>query len=225
MPFKNDQEKTWEQSTFPVTLDPAQQADVYFDIELLICDLANTFLMHEYKDCRMSVDSLKQVTDLWKSKGRPQVVEFHYDQSTQCKLIQANQKTFRFRGPEANNPQQVHAMLYAWETNAREMAIRTFCYPDSMIRKHIQDAFKILDFLGGHPFQYIVLHEAQARMVRWLTEAPAHIIARSSAESSMKKGGRRSDESSYEVVADYPRYYANRPFKGTPKQSSESARI
>jgi hypothetical protein len=204
-------------------LTPRQQAEIYFDIELLICDLANSFLMHEYKSCRMSVDSLKKVTDAWKSKGRPQVVEFHYDQSTQCELIGSNQKTFHFYGPEANNSQQVFAMLYAWQTDAREMAVRTFCYPDSMVRKHIQDAFKILDFLGGHPFQYIALHEAQAKMVGWTTEAQAQMIARSSGDSSGIKVSLPSNESSNELVMENPWCNASKPTQRPKKQSSESA--
>jgi hypothetical protein len=143
--------------------------------------------MSEYHNNRMSVDSLKKVTDFWKSKGRPQVLEFHYDQSTQRDLIVANQKTFRFHGPSANDPLKVHAMLYAWKNNAREMAVRTFCYPDSMIRKHVRDAFVILDFLGGHPFQYIAAHEVQKKLVRWMDEAIYHSATESSGPLPGKK--------------------------------------
>lgn len=218
-PFRSDQEKSWEHSTFSISLNPAQQAELYLDIELLICDSANTFLMHEYQNGRMSVDSLKKATDFWKSKGRPQVVEFHYDQSTQRDLIVANQKTFHFYGPNANNPLQVHAMLYAWKTNAREMAVRTFCYPDSMIRKHIQDTFVMLDFLGGHPFQYIAAHEVQAKLVGWIKEAQVHIAARSSGPPSVKRVGRRSNESLTELVIDNPWHNASKPIQRPSKQS------
>ena len=163
----------------------------------------------------MSVDSLKKVTDFWKSKGRPQVVEFHYDQSTQRDLIVANQKTFRFYGPNANDPLKVHAMLYAWKTNAREMAVRTFCYPDSMIRKHIQDAFVMLDFLGGHPFQYIAAHEVQAKLAGWIKEARVHIASRSPGPPSFKGIERRSKESLTELVINNPWHNASKPIHPT----------
>ncbi len=167
--------KVNEPSTFPISLKPNQQAELYFDIELLICDSANTFLMYQYQKGRLSVDSVKKLTDFWKSKGRPQVVEFYYDQSSQRDLIVANQRTFSFYGPNANNPLKVHSMLYAWKTDAREMAIRTFCYPDSMIRKHIQDTFMIMDFLGGHPVQYLALQEVYAKFVKWVKEAKGKV--------------------------------------------------
>ncbi len=168
----------------------------------------------------MTVDSLKKVTDFWKSKGRPQVVEFHYDQSTQRDLIVANQKTFRFYGPNANNPLKVHAMLYAWKTNAREMAVRTFCYPDSMIRRHIRDAFVILDFLGGHPFQYIAAHEVQKKLVGWINEANSHMATRSSGQSSVPRADRHSNEPPLGLVIDNPWHSASKPIQRPKKQSS-----
>lgn len=189
-------------STFPVSLNPAQQADVYSDVELLICNAANTFLMHQYQNCRMSVDSLKKVTDFWRGKGRPQVMEFHYDQSTQRDLIVANQKNFRFFGPNANDPLRVNAMLYAWKNDAREMSIRTFCYPDSLIRNHIRDSFMILDFLGGHPAQYLTLYEVRAKFTCWVEEAQQLLAASCSAGSWAEKGGMTSHGSFPGQVTD-----------------------
>jgi hypothetical protein len=189
-------------STFPVSLNPAQQADVYSDVELLICNAANTFLMHQYQNCRMSVDSLKKLTDFWKGKGRPQVMEFHYDQSTQRDLIVANQKNFRFFGPNANDPLRVNAMLYAWKNDAREMSIRTFCYPDSLIRNHIRNSFMILDFLGGHPAQYLTLYEVRAKFTRWIEEAQQLLAARYSARSWVEKEGMTSRGSFSEQGTD-----------------------
>jgi hypothetical protein len=175
-------------STVPISLNPAQQVEVYSVIEPLICEVANTFLFHEYHGCRMSVDSLTKVMDYWKSKGRPPVLEFRYDQSTQRDLIVANQNTFRFYGPNANDPLQVNAMLYAWKNNARDMSIRTFCYPDSIIKIHLRDTFVILDYLGGHPAQYIALYELRAKMVRWMRETnPRHTMS-SSASGEAKRG-------------------------------------
>lgn len=178
--------------------------------------------MNEYRNSRMSVDSLKKVTDFWKSKGRPQVVEFHYDQSTQRDLIVANQKTFCFYGPNAGDPLKVHAMLYAWKTNAREMAVRTFCYPDSMIRKHIRDAFVILDFLGGHPFQYIAAHEVQKKLLKWIDGALNHIATRYSMEPNVPKTGRHSNESPAELVIHNPWHSTSKPIQRPNKQSSAS---
>jgi hypothetical protein len=216
---KTDRPRTGEPSTFAISINPAQQAELYFDIELLICDSANTFLMHEYRSGRMSVDSLKKVTDFWKSKGRPQVLEFYYDQSTQRDLIVANQKTFTFYGPNANNPLQVHGMLYAWKSDAREMAIRTFCYPDAMIRKHVHDTFIILDFLGGQPAQYLALCEVQSKFNHWVQEAQQQHAARtSSATESRAKSQQSTSGLSADMVINNPWHHSTVP---TPRQGTE----
>lgn len=202
--MKTKDEKRSVLSTFPISLNPAQQADVYSDVELLICNAANTFLMHQYQNCRISVDSLKKVTDYWKGKGRPQVMEFHYDQSTQRDLIVANQKNFRFFGPNANDPLRINAMLYAWKHDAREMSVRTFCYPDSLIRNHIRDSFMILDFLGGHPAQYLTLYEVRAKFGRWVEEAQQILAEGYFAGSWDEKRGRTSCGSFPERVTGNP---------------------
>jgi hypothetical protein len=115
--------------------------------------------MEQYTQGRMLADSLKRVKDFWQSKGRAQVVEFKYDQLTQRDLIIANQKNFRFHGENANNPLHINAILYTWKQDAKEMSIRTFCSPDSMIEKHIVDCYKILGMLGAQPAQFLALSE------------------------------------------------------------------
>lgn len=44
---------------------------------------------------------------------------------------------------------------------AKEMSIRTFCYPDSVIRKHMHDTHKILEMLGGPLVTFLAFQELQ----------------------------------------------------------------
>jgi hypothetical protein len=136
-------------TTIPISLKENEQAKVYTNVELILCEVSNSFLMEQYNRGRMLADSIKRVTDFWRSKGRAEVIEFKYDQLTQCDLIIANQKNFRFHGRESDNNIHISAILYTWKQNAKEMSVRTFCFSDSMVEKHLADSYKILEILGA----------------------------------------------------------------------------
>ena len=84
-----------------VLLDPPYQAKLYAEVELMISVTANKYLLDQKQFGRMSVESVEQVVKWWKSKGRPQVIDFQFDLMTQCNLILANIDSFRFYGPHA----------------------------------------------------------------------------------------------------------------------------
>lgn len=169
-PFKGTHKHT-VCSTIPVSLSPPQQSALYNELELIILSTANKFLMLQYAENRMSVESVKIVTEYWRGKGRPQVIEFQYDQATQRDLIVANQKTFRFHGEKAGNALQISGMLYNWKENAREMSIRTFCAPDSVIQKQLHDTYKILELLGAEVVTFLALQEIHAAFTRQVQRA------------------------------------------------------
>lgn len=153
------EEKTASPSKFPVSLSPPRQAKLYMELELLICATTNSFLMDQYKNDRMSPESMRKITEFWKNKGRPQVIEFQYDQATQRDLIVANQREFRFHGNNGTNALQVNAMLYSWKQNAREMAVRTFCTPDTIIQKQLHDTYRMMELLGAGMNSFMALSD------------------------------------------------------------------
>lgn len=157
-------------SKFPVSLDPPTQAKLYSEIELMICATANQYLMTQRREGRISIESLVKVTTFWASKGRPQVIEFQFDQSTQRDLILANIKTFRFYGQHAENPVSLNSMMYNWKIVAKEMAVRTFCTPDSVIRKHMHDVYKILEMLGAPLVTFLAFQEIQVKALKIMRE-------------------------------------------------------
>ena len=126
------------------------QAKLYSEMELMICATANQYLNTQAEEGRMSVESLQKVTTFWTSKNRPQVIEFMFDQATQRDLVLYNLRTFRFYGQNASNLMAMNAIMQAWKTLAREMSVRTFCAPDSVVHKHMQDTYKVLEMLGTY---------------------------------------------------------------------------
>ncbi|OJD12132.1 hypothetical protein AJ78_07219 [Emergomyces pasteurianus Ep9510] len=149
------------QSTFPISLDPPTQAKLYSEVELMICVTANKFLLDQHKEGRISVESVTKVTNFWASKNRPQVVQFQFDQLTQRDLVIYNLRTFKFHGECAQNVVALNATLRNWKAVAKEMSIRTFCTPDSVIRKHMHDTHKILEMLGAPLVTFLAFQELQ----------------------------------------------------------------
>ena len=96
--------KSQPPSTFPISMSPYAQSVLTSQIELMVTVTANRFLLIQHEHGRMSPESLTKVLEFWKSKGRPQVIEFHFDQATQRDLIVSNLKTFRFFGRHAGEP-------------------------------------------------------------------------------------------------------------------------
>jgi len=110
---------------------------------------ANAFLMTQFREGRMTADSIKKVTDDWQGKGRLRVIEFMYDQATQRELVVDNQDNFRFSGEGAGDNHRITSMLYNWKQVANTMAIRTFSDADTVIMKLLFDIEQILELLGA----------------------------------------------------------------------------
>ncbi|KAI9809772.1 MAG: hypothetical protein M1825_000205 [Sarcosagium campestre] len=160
-----------EHSTFPISLDPPTQARLYSEVELMICVTSNTFLLRQAKLCLVSVESVVKVTEWWRSKGRPQVLEFQFDQATQRELVLANLKTLRFHGRHAEDARALGAMLQSWKSMAKEMQVRTFCYPDSVVRKHLHGIYKLLEMLGAPLTTFLAFQDMQLRVLRTMRDA------------------------------------------------------
>jgi hypothetical protein len=140
------------------------------EVELMICVTANSYLTQQRRERRMSVESLVKITEFWKNKGRPQVIEFQFDQGTQRDLILYNLKTFRFYGQHGENNMQLHSMLHSWKAIAKERIVRTFCYPDAMIRRHMHDIYRILELLGAPLVTFLAFQEIQVRALKVMRE-------------------------------------------------------
>lgn len=119
------------------------------EVELMLVHTANNFLMGQFSQGRIDVDSIKKTVDSWKSKGRPLVIEFMYDQATQRELVIANQNNFRFHGPTAGSEVRIRSMLYNWKQVASLLSIRTFCSADTLITKLLFDTEQVLELLGA----------------------------------------------------------------------------
>ncbi|RDW74505.1 uncharacterized protein DSM5745_07167 [Aspergillus mulundensis] len=167
------QSKFTPTSTCAVSLDAAAQSKLYSEMEMMICVSANQFLIQEHAGGRVSEESINKINKFWASKNRPGVVEFLYDQATQRQLILSNIRTLHFNGESSTNPVALHSNLHNWKAVVKEMSVRTFCAPDSVIRKHMHDIQKLLDMLGAPLATFLAFEELQMRTLVWMKEQRA----------------------------------------------------
>ena len=132
----------------------------------MICATANQYLNIQQREGRMTVESITKITQWWASKNRPQVIEFMFDQATQHDLVLYNLKTFRFYGPNAEDLVSMNTMMQSWKALAREMSVRTFCTPDSVMRKQMHDCYKILEMLGAPLVTFLAFQELQVKALK-----------------------------------------------------------
>jgi hypothetical protein len=149
----------------------------------MICVTANKFLMAQYDSGRTSLDSVKKITESWASRNRPQVIEFQFDQATQRDLILLNLKTFEFHGEAKENPMVLNSVMYNWRVIAKEMSVRTFCNPDSVVRKHLHDVHKILEMLGAPLVTFLAFQEIQIKALDTIKKAQEKRLHRNSGNS------------------------------------------
>ena len=148
-----------------ISLDPLTQAKLYSDLEVIVCVSANRFLVEQYNDGRLSKESIKKTINFWCSKNRPQVAEFQFDQATQRRLIMLNLRTLQFHGESTANPVLIYSNLHNWKAIVKEMSIRTFCSPDSVIRKHMHDIHKLLNMLGAPMATFLAFEDLQMEIL------------------------------------------------------------
>ncbi|KAJ5053975.1 uncharacterized protein L3040_000264 [Drepanopeziza brunnea f. sp. 'multigermtubi'] len=175
-------DKNPKMSILSVSLGPPEQARLLMEVELMIVHTANTFLMSQFSQGRIAVDSIKKTVDTWKSRGRHVVIEFMYDQATQRDLVAANQHNFRFFGERAGSEVRTNSMLYNWKQVASLMAIRTFCDADTVILKLLFDVEQILELLGGAESIMLRLQQIRANSNEMMRLARQRKDARKSAQ-------------------------------------------
>ena len=64
----------------------------------------------------------------------------------------------------------MQAMIECWKALARDMNIRIFCMPDSTVRRHMHDCYKILEMLGAPLPTFLAFQDIQLETLRRIRE-------------------------------------------------------
>lgn len=133
------------ENTAPITLNTDVQSILYAEIENMITHAANEFLMKEYYEGHLTISSLNKIKRRWEKKHMPGVPQFRFDQTTQYRLISANRDHLNFG--QTSNGLKPNTVLSNWKKICKNMSIRTFVAPDSVIKKQIHDILDLLEIL------------------------------------------------------------------------------
>jgi len=143
-----DHGKSIKGKLLPISVGRFEQATVILEVELMLHHNANRFLATEFSEHRVTIDSVKKIDEIWKSKGQPEIMEFMYPLDLQRQLVALNLPRLRFFGPRAGDDLKVMGMLNIWESVAKALTRKTFCSPDSVLKKLLFDIEGILELLG-----------------------------------------------------------------------------
>jgi hypothetical protein len=142
-----------------VSLDSREQSLLYCELEFHLTNALNEFIISELDRGHLDPDKLKKIADAWHQFGRPRVVGFRYDLETQLELVSLHIDEFVFYGRRQGNPTEIVGLLQAMKTNARAIAVRTFCQPDSVIAKQLVDAQSLFNLINAGEIQQLALAE------------------------------------------------------------------
>ncbi|KFZ12493.1 hypothetical protein V501_04205 [Pseudogymnoascus sp. VKM F-4519 (FW-2642)] len=134
-------------SNFMISCDQEFQSSLYARLDLLICTVANKFLLFEHFENRITPVTAARYIEKWVKLGRAQFTEFNCGQPFQALIIWECRESLQFYGDHEARVR--NAALDTWLKNANSMSVLTRCNGDSAIQKHMHDSWKVLEILGG----------------------------------------------------------------------------
>lgn len=133
----------------PVSIKSSGQNKLWSELEFMLIEASNNFLKDELEHGRLSRESIIRTKKQWQAHGRPQVIEFYYDQATQYDIIIANLRTVKLYSDYAEDAIMLNSVLHQWKILIRELSVKTLCMPDSIVRRWLHDGRRVLELLGA----------------------------------------------------------------------------
>jgi len=135
-------------SQIAISLSPREQSLLYCELEYHLTGAIHDYITDELERGHLVADNLKKIADFWVSQGRPKVVGFRYDLETQLELVNLHINDFNFYGRRQSNPVEIAGLLHCMKVNARQMRVRTFCQPDSVVAKQLVDSQSLFNMIN-----------------------------------------------------------------------------
>ncbi|KAI9894586.1 MAG: hypothetical protein M1814_001940 [Vezdaea aestivalis] len=142
---------TEDKSKVPINVPALDQSLILTEVELMIQSATNEFLKAQVALSNLSSDSVSKTFDGWRKRGRSGVIEFRFDVVTQRDLVLENEQTVRFYGPTDYDLVKRVIVINNWKALVAVLKVRSFCHPDSVVKRAVVDSHRILEMLGAHP--------------------------------------------------------------------------
>ncbi|KAK3989585.1 hypothetical protein QBC44DRAFT_266691, partial [Cladorrhinum sp. PSN332] len=138
---------TTGQRELPLSLNPREQSLLACELDFAVASALEAYIQSQFARGRVNLDVIKRVAENWARKGRPKVIGFRYDIETQVEIVKSHINDFQFHGHYATNP-AIIGVLESMRMAAKAMAVRTYCYPDTVIAKWLGDTRKLFELIG-----------------------------------------------------------------------------
>ncbi|KAK4159456.1 hypothetical protein QBC43DRAFT_193378, partial [Cladorrhinum sp. PSN259] len=128
------------------SLVPREQCVLYCELDWSIASSLEIYIQSQFARGRVNLDVIKRTAENWARKGRPKVIGFRYDAETQLEIMKLHVNDFKWCGRYASNP-AILGVLDSARANAKLMAVRTYCYPDTVLAKWLVDAQNLYELI------------------------------------------------------------------------------
>ena len=161
-----------------ISVNTADQNRLCADLEYIIQDTANRFLLFQHAHGRLSSQSVEKQSRAWYQKSGDQVAEFLYPIGVQRELVEHNIDTIAFYGALAGNTDALRGVIQTWKYVAHELMIRSFCLPDIKLQHFLRESSRLLELLGvpeGHMLHFQEWYNVVAKTIRNSYQIPHYL--------------------------------------------------
>ena len=165
-------------SDLKISVNTADQNRLSADLEYIIQDTANRFLIYQHAHGRLSSHSVEKQSRAWYQKTGHQVAEFLYPIAVQRELVEQNLDTITFYGALAENADIMQSIMQTWKYVAHELSIRSFCLPNAELQHFLHESSRLLGLLGvpeGHMLHFQEWSNCVAKTIRDSYQIPHYL--------------------------------------------------
>lgn len=137
---------------YRISLGPFAQAVFFFELNLLLIEAINAFLVEQNKKGHIPRQTIDSVNRHWSFKGFPPVVDFLWDLGHQRSLFGMNLEKLQFTGQSSVDPVHLRGILGGWKILAgdvrKNFAHTSDCVPDALVHRHLETARELLEAIN-----------------------------------------------------------------------------
>lgn len=137
----------------PISMGAGAQAVFYRELNDILVEAVNTFLVQQKEEGRIPQKSINGVNVHWASKGFTPVTDFRWDLMHQRTLVGMTMEALRWAGRAESDWTHLQKVIWGWKILARDaprpiMGIKD-CVADKLVRRHLEDAQDLLEAVNA----------------------------------------------------------------------------
>jgi hypothetical protein len=149
-----------------ISVDPAAQARIWADLNLLLATVTNRFLLYEADAGRLDPQIVNKARNDYEAKYGTPMVEFFFDVVTQYELVKSNFETVMFHEELEENMYAIQAGFEKWGRIAEMISRGVLCQPDNNLYRCVHGLKTPLLMMRAPSQHTDALHEVQVKTLQ-----------------------------------------------------------